>query len=245
VVADDEPVVEQIDFYRTSAAAFDEWLGTLIDPGNHEPVATTYRDARSRADALFASFAPLGDVLEIAAGSGRLAELYLRHASTLELLDASAESIRIAAERLRSTSAQVDFCVADIFEWAGSQTFDTIVFSAWLHHVPDSRFAAFWSKVQALLRPGGQVIFDFPDAALAPPGVRDMPPEPSDTYAIYVPRDGFSVRDHLGRRWRVIHNRWHRDVLDAELGDLGWQTEWLGPGLFADVVWARAARSRR
>ena len=41
---------------------------------------------------------------------------------------------------------------ADIFDWKHDDTFDTIVFSAWLHHVPDSRFfAAFWTKVQTLL----------------------------------------------------------------------------------------------
>ncbi len=240
--ADDDLIVEQIEFYRSSASSFDAWLDSLIDPRNHEPVAANYREARNRADELFASVAPLGEVLEIAAGTGRLAQLYLPHASTLVLLDASSVSLGIAAKRLRRASDHITFRAADFFEWPEMQTFDTIVFSAWLHHVPDSRFVAFWSKIETLLRPGGHVIFDFPDAALSPPGAREVPTEPSDTYAIYVPRNGVSLRDHQGRRWRVIHKAWRRDELEAQLRTLGWMTEWLGPGLFADIVWARASR---
>jgi SAM-dependent methyltransferase len=238
---DDELIEEQIDFYRTDAAAFDDWLVTLVDGHNHEPVAQNYRAGRERVTELLAQRAPLGDVLEIAAGTGRLAELYVPLSDSVLLLDASPESLAIAGRRLDS-EPRITFVEADIFDWKHDDTFDTIVFSAWLHHVPDSRFAAFWTKVQTLLARGGRVIFDFPDAEVSPPGKVDIPAEPTEDYGFYAPQGGISVRDHFGRRWRVIHNLWHRDELTSRLDDLGWNIEFVGPGLFENIVWAEATR---
>src|SRR3712207_9203402 len=64
------------------------------------------------------------------------------------------------------------------------RTFDTVIFSAWLHHVPDARFDRFWQKVRALLSERGEVIFDFPDARVAAPGRRDVPDEPTEGYTL-------------------------------------------------------------
>ncbi len=239
--ADDELVDEQIDFYRADATAFDDWLVTLLDARNGEPVARNYRAGRQRVAQLFAQRAPLGDVLEIAAGTGRLAELYVLHADSALLLDASPESLAIAARRLGSRR-RIGFLEADVFDWQHAGTFDTIVFSAWLHHVPDSRFSTFWTKVETLLARGGRVIFDFPDAEVRPPGTVAIPDEPTSDYGFYVPRDGVSVRDHFGRRWRVVHNLWRRDELSSRLDDLGWTTEFVRPGLFENIVWAEATR---
>ena len=238
---DDGLIEEQIDFYRADAEAFDEWLVTLIDPSNHEPVARSYRAGRRRATQLFAQRAPLGDVLEIAAGTGRLAELYVQHVDSGLLLDASPESLALAARRVGS-EARISLLEADVFDWQQDRTFDTIVFTAWLHHVPHSRFSAFWTKVQTLLAPGGRVIFDFPDAELNPPGKLEIPAEPADGYGFYAPQDGISIRDHFRRRWRVVHNLWHRDELSSRLAELGWHVEFVGPGLFANIVWAEATR---
>jgi SAM-dependent methyltransferase len=238
---DDELIEEQIDFYRADAMAFDDWLVSLVDARNHEPIARNYRAGRERVSQLFAQRAPLGDVLEIAAGTGRLAELYVPHSDSALLLDTSPESLAIAARRLDS-EPRITFLEADIFDWKHNDTFDTIVFSAWLHHVPQSRFSAFWTTIQTLLARGGRVVFDFPDAEVSPPGTVEIPAEPTDDYGFYVPRDGVSVRDHFGRRWRVIHNLWHRDELSSRLGDLGWNIDFVGPGLFENIVWAEATR---
>lgn len=60
---------------------------------------------------------------------------------------------------------------ADIFDWnAGARIFDTILFSAWLHHVPHDQFDRFWGTVERLLAPGGVVVFDFLDASVPSPG---------------------------------------------------------------------------
>lgn len=234
---DDELLAEQRDFYRADADAFDGFLGRLVDEDNDDPVAVRYRSGRALiADVLRP---PIGRVLEIAAGTGRLAELYVDRAVSTVLLDASPESLALAASRV--PRGRVDLVGDDAFTWdAGGRTFDTIIFSAWLHHVPHSRFDAFWRTVGSLLAVDGQVIFDFPDATIDPPGRHDPPEEPTEEYGFYAPVDGISIRDHFGRRWRVVHNLWHPDQLAARLAGLGWRLDLLGPGMFDNVVWARA-----
>lgn len=238
---DDRLLDEQIDFYRTDAASFDDWLAGLVDPRNHAPIARFHRAGRQRIRQLFAQRAPLGDVLEIAAGTGRLAELYLPHADSAMLLDASPESLAIAARRLDG-DPRVTVLEADVFDWEHGSTFDTIVFSSWLHHVPRSRFSAFWATVQSLLARDGRAIFDFPDAELSPTDEAAIPTEPTEAYGVYPRHDGTSVRDHFGRRWRVIHTPWPRAELASRLADLGWAMELVGPGLFETMVWAEATR---
>ena len=238
-----ELLAEQRDFYRADAEPFDRWLGALIDESNEEVAARTYRAGRARFQHIVRKWAPLGEVLEIAAGTGRLAELYLPHASSSLLLDSSPESLRLAAARLAGTSPAVSFVEADVFEWdAGGQKFDTIIFSAWLHHVPHSHFGTFWRRVDALLAGEGRVIFDFPDVEITPPGRVEIPDEPTKGYGFYAPVDGVSIRDHFGRRWRVVHNLWDTDELGRRLADLGWALTVRRPGLFNNIVWASAHR---
>jgi demethylmenaquinone methyltransferase/2-methoxy-6-polyprenyl-1,4-benzoquinol methylase len=38
----------------------------------------------------------------------------------------------------------VAFEVADVFSWTTDDRFDVIFFSAWLSHMPTSRFEQFW-----------------------------------------------------------------------------------------------------
>ena len=240
--SDDDLLAEQRAFYRWDAEAFDDWLTGLVAEDNDDPSAVAYRLGRDRIAAVFAERAPLGRVLEVAAGTGRLAELYLAHAGSVTLLDASPESLAIAARRLPSPG-RVTFVAGDAFVWpATGKTFDTIVFSAWLHHVPHSRFDEFWDAVASALAPGGDVIFDFPDARVAPPGRTEVESEPTEDYSMYVPVDGVSLRpprsalaggpQPLGRPGARRPPR--RARLDDGLP--------LGPGLFGNVVWASARR---
>ena len=234
-------MAEQIDFYRADAKPFDRWLAQLLDEDNDEPVARVYRAGRERVARTFEKLAPLGRVLEVAAGTGRLANLYAPHAESVLLLDASPESLAIAQLRLPNKTG-LTLVEADIFGWDTPEGFDTIVFSAWLHHVPHSRFVSFWRKMEGLLNARGRVIFDFPDVNVSPPGHVDVPAEPSEEYGFYAPADGVSVRDRFGRRWRVVHNLWDPDELPSRLCELGWTIKILGPGLFGNIVWAQATR---
>jgi hypothetical protein len=54
--------------------------------------------------------------------------------------------------------------------------------------------------------------------------------------------DGTSIRDHAGRRLRVIHNLWDSDDLRSRLATLGWKMSVIGTGLFDNILWASARR---
>jgi SAM-dependent methyltransferase len=241
--SDDDLLGEQCEFYRVEADDFDRWLTSLLDERNDDSTARHYRSARLAFQTELADRSPLGHVLEIAAGTGRLAELYLPFASSAVLLDTSAESLGLAGDRLRHSTPSPTFVEADIFAWdPAGQTFDTIIFSAWLHHVPHPRFDRFWSGVASLLADNGEVLFDYPDVNAGPRGVRDIPATPSEGYTFYEPRDGISIRDHAGRRWRVVHNLWDNDELRSRLAALGWKMTVMGTGLFPNILWASARR---
>lgn len=220
-------------------------MTSLGDPANLTGQAVTYRSGRARVAEVLAERAPLGNVLELACGTGRLFELYAPHADSALLLDASPASIALAQRRVATVAEAppTELVVDDIFSWdPQGHRFDTVVFTAWLHHVPRSRFDGFWALLDSALAPGGTVVFDYPDATLPPPGRVEVPPEPSEGYTMYAPVDGISIRDHFGRRWRVVHLAWRPAELAVRLARLGFRMEDLGPGLWGNVRWAAATR---
>ncbi len=46
-----------------------------------------------------------------------------------------------------------------MFTWTTPQRFDVIFFSAWLSHVPASRFDQFWALLRPMLTDRGRVLF--------------------------------------------------------------------------------------
>jgi len=237
-------LAEQRDFYRADGVQSDRWLSTLVDARNDDADARRYRAGRQRVADHLSTIGSLGQVLEIAAGTGRLAELYLPLADSVVLIDPSPESLALVAQRLLpAATTDLNLIEADIFDWdPGGQIFDTILFSAWLHHVPHDQFDRFWGTVERLLAPGGIVVFDFLDARVPSPGRVDIPEIPADDYTFYAPVNGVSVRDLHGRRWRVVHNLWRPDDLARRLNDSGWGFTILGPGLLSNMLWATAHR---
>ncbi|WP_238015276.1 class I SAM-dependent methyltransferase [Dactylosporangium sp. AC04546] len=139
----DDVVAEQVRYYRRRAGEYD---------------ATAYGDvgaARERIARLVARMRPAGRVLEIACGTGLWTEALAAHAESLLAIDAAPETIAIARERAPGAA----FEVADVFAWTTAEQFDVVFFSAWLSHVPDSRFPAFWAQLRGLLTDGGRVWF--------------------------------------------------------------------------------------
>src|SRR6202043_3445848 len=61
--------------------------------------------------------------------------------------------------RARVRPASVSFEVADVFSWDPGTRFDVIFFSAWLSHVPESRFGQFWRLLADLLADQGRGLF--------------------------------------------------------------------------------------
>jgi demethylmenaquinone methyltransferase/2-methoxy-6-polyprenyl-1,4-benzoquinol methylase len=152
-------ISEQVDYYRARAPEYDQWwlregtydLGPEFNARWAEEVAVV--------EQLVADFAPRGDVLELAAGTGLWSQKLVQHASTLTCVDASPETLAINRSRTASSDTPVAYVEADLFSWWPTRRYDVVFFSFWLSHVPPARFDWFWSMVDAALAPGGRVLF--------------------------------------------------------------------------------------
>lgn len=232
----------QIAFYEADAELYDRWLASLADESNATDVAAAAKKRRHQLAAWFGDNAPLGDVLEIAAGTGRISQLIAPHASALLLLDSSPTSLALAQEKLEGCAAKVTAVCADVFEWEPPRRFDTVVFAAWLHHVPSVMFNEFWQIVAAATAPDGRAIFDFA-LETSTAHVASPPETPSADYAVYHdPIRHLSVRDLDGQRWAVAHETWNTETLAERLASLGWQLSLSGP---ADESFRWAVAERR
>jgi 2-polyprenyl-3-methyl-5-hydroxy-6-metoxy-1,4-benzoquinol methylase len=194
----DEVLASQADYYRRRAGEYD---------------ATAYGDlvaARARIARLVAEMRPAGTVLEIACGTGLWTEALAGLADTVTAVDVAPETLAIARERVGS--GNVRFEVADIFSWRTTARFDVIFFSAWLSHVPMSRFGQFWQLLRGLLAPGGRVLFI--DEHVDERGKES-----------YLPGGDEIVERQLrdGSRYRIVKNFVDPERLERRLRGLGWE----------------------
>jgi 2-polyprenyl-3-methyl-5-hydroxy-6-metoxy-1,4-benzoquinol methylase len=212
----DEVLADQVDYYRRRAGEYD---------------ATAYGDvaaARGRIARLVAEMRPAGSVLEIACGTGLWTEALAGWADTLTAIDAAAETVEIARDRVRSPS--VSFEVADVFTWDPGTRFDVIFFSAWLSHVPASRFGQFWELLGGLLATNGRVLFI------------DEHVDERGKEAYVADRDEVVERRlDDGTTFRVIKNFVDPAELEARLRRLGWECVVRRDG--SDWVYGEARRS--
>lgn len=98
-----------------------------------------------------------GDVLEIAAGTGRNLEHYPDDVR-LTATELSPAMLEIARERARTVGRDVDLRVGDAqaLEFP-DESFDTVVTTLSLCTIPDHRAAV--AEVKRVLRPGGRFVF--------------------------------------------------------------------------------------
>jgi SAM-dependent methyltransferase len=156
-MVDDALLTEQLDYYRARAGEYDRWWNRegRFDRGA-EANARWFAET-AELEGVVERFAPRGDVLELACGTGLWTRHLVDYADRLTAVDASAEVLAI--NRARVGSDRVRYIQADLFDWTPPDTYDACVFSFWLSHVPPQRFAAFWEMVARALRPGGRVLF--------------------------------------------------------------------------------------
>ncbi len=138
------PWAEQLAYYRAVASEYEDH--TIDVPGQDELLSA------------IDSFRPTGDVLELACGSGIWTERLLRSAKTVTAVDGAPEMLARARTRVGS-SASVRFIEADLFSWKADRRYDAVFFGFWISHLPDDKFASFWSLVAEALKPGGRVFF--------------------------------------------------------------------------------------
>ena len=194
----DDLLASQAGYYRRRAGEYD---------------ATAYGDleaARVRIARLVGEMRPTGTVLEIACGTGLWTESLAGVAETVTAIDVAPEAVAIARNRVRSSN--VTFEVADVFSWTTAKQFDVIFFSAWLSHVPMSRFERFWTMLGQLLVEGGRVLFV---------------DEHVDERAKETYLTGEIVERQLqdGSRYRIVKNFIDPEPLERRLRAIGWESQ--------------------
>lgn len=211
----DRIVAEQIEYYRARAGEYDEWFERTgrYDFGAEERAA--FKAEELQAERALAAFAPRGDVLEIACGTGWWTRRLVRLAERLTCLDAAPETIALNRKRLSAAALPLpDFIAADVFAWRPPRAFDAVVFCFWLSHVPRAKFDAFWAMIDAALKPGGRVFFlDSPV-----PRHRRSPPATNDP-DIELRR----LKD--GSEHRAVKLYYEPEALREKLAALGWAAE--------------------
>ena len=150
-------IQDQIAYYRARASEYDQWFfrQSCFDHGA-KCNKKWFADVTAVANALDA-FAPKGDVLELACGTGLWTERLLPHATALTALDAVAEVLALNQERVKDN--QVRYIQHDIFSWRPDRQYDVVYFSFWLSRVPPESFASFWDLIRRCLAPEGRAFF--------------------------------------------------------------------------------------
>ncbi len=197
---------EQKRYYAERAPEYDDWW---YRRGRYElepdALARWQADAEE-ADAALEAFAPVGSVLELAAGTGIWTRKLVRLADRVVAVDANAETLAL-------NTAEADLVCADVFVWEPCERFDLVFFSFWVSHVPEKRFAEFWSLVRAALRPGGRVF-------LVDSGAGDTAHTGTDQ------ADGEETRALAdGRTFRIVKRRWEPDELAERVRPLGFELD--------------------
>lgn len=108
------------------------------------------------------SDAPLGQVLDIGTGTGRMAELFADRAERITALDRNLEMLRVARAKLQHLpTAQVDLVQGDFADLPFTAgTFDTVLLHQVLHFAPDPALPL--TEAARVLGAGGRIaIVDF------------------------------------------------------------------------------------
>lgn len=208
----DELIAQQISYYQARAGEYDEWFlrqGRYDrGPEINRQWFTEVEEVRRALDA----FAPGGDVLELAGGTGLWTEQLLRQAGRVTVVDSSPEMLALNRERLQSD--RVRYIQADLFSWLPDAQYDVVFFGFWLSHVPADRFAAFWKLVRRSLHSDGRVFFVDSRYDQSSTAV-DHELEGPESAAV-------TRRLNDGREYRIVKRYYVPADLEHQLTGLGW-----------------------
>lgn len=205
---------EQIAYYRARAGEYDEWF---LRTGRYDRGDAHRRQWGEELDVIrchLSSQAPLGTVLEIAAGTGLWTHHLAALAERLTAIDSSNETLCL--NRQKQGSSTVQFQKADIFQWDPPERFDSIFFGFWLSHVPETHFQPFWEIVRRALKPQGRVFF-----------VDSLKTQRS-TALDHQPLDDSGIverRLNHGETFHIVKRFFDPEALMARLENLGWSGE--------------------
>jgi demethylmenaquinone methyltransferase/2-methoxy-6-polyprenyl-1,4-benzoquinol methylase len=221
----DSLLQEQIDYYRARAPEYDDWW---LRTGRYEPddeFGTHWEAGKRALDVAWRAFAPAGDIVEFAAGTGNLTRQLLSSGDVdhVTALDASGEALAIARTKIDDLS-RVSFVQADVFDWRPPRRFDVVAFGFWLSHVPPGRFETFWRLVADSLRPDGRVFF-VDNAVPVEQAASTAGRQASTPWSRTWLDRGVSVRTLAdGRQFHIVKRAWAPEELEDELATLGWSS---------------------
>jgi len=197
---------EQKRYYAERAPEYDDWW---YRRGRYElepDALARWQEDVAEAEAALEAFGPRGRVLELAAGTGIWTRKLVRSADRVVAVDANAETLAL-------NTSEAELVRADVFEWRPTERFDLVFFSFWLSHVPEERFAEFWSLVRGALGPAGRVF-------LVDSGAGDTAHTGTDQ------AEGEETRSLAdGRTFRIVKRRWRPDELADRIRPLGFELE--------------------
>jgi SAM-dependent methyltransferase len=107
----------------------------------------------------------LGRVLSIGCGDGEFERMLAAHSEHVTALDLSPEAIEIASQLAnRERVSNIAFRCLSIAALEWSESFDTIVCVAFLHHVPEAELSSLLQRIHEHLVPGGLFYAQDPNA---------------------------------------------------------------------------------
>ncbi len=209
-----ELLSEQRRYYGARAAEYDAWWERRGRYDRGADANSRWFAERAALEAALERFAPNGDVLELACGTGLWTRALAPRARRLTAVDAAPEMI--AQARKRVGDSHVEYLQADLFEWRPeARTYDVCFFAFWLSHVPETRFAAFWELVASALRPGARVFFI--DSA------RSERSTAADHRLPAVEEETMLRRLDDGREFQIVKRFFEPHELESRLARLGWR----------------------
>lgn len=216
-MTEDDLLQEQRAFYRARAPEYDEWWQRRGRYDKGEEISAEWDRQVAEVTGELASFNAVGNVLELAGGTGWWTQQLARTASRLTVVDASPEALEL--NRRRVARSDVEYVVADLFSWQPERAYDVAFFSFWLSHVPRTRFSGFWELVGSCLAPGGRVFFIDNRNDPTPAG------ETNDPYVIQYGSDLHLRRLSDGSEYLVVKVMYEPGELEDLLQVEGWTAE--------------------
>jgi demethylmenaquinone methyltransferase/2-methoxy-6-polyprenyl-1,4-benzoquinol methylase len=214
-VDDEELLAEQQAYYRARAPEYDTWWQRTGRYDRGHEMAVEWQEQVQTVEGALSRFDARGHVLELAGGTGWWTERLARTATTLTVVDASAETLALNRERVRRPD--VGYVVADLFAWEPEHRYDVVFFSFWLSHVPRARFSEFWALVRRCLVDGGRVFMI--------DNRHDPQRTEGDPYVVQYTPDLHRRELDDGREFHVVKVMYEPEELHALVEREGWRAE--------------------
>ena len=150
----DEPLQEQIAYYRARASEYDQ---VLLRQGRYDcgpELNRRWHEQLAEVRHALLDCGPVDSALELACGTGIWTQWLLEIAARVHAIDAAPEMLAISREKL--PAGRITWEQADLFAWQPQQEYDLVFCGFWLSHVPPDRLASFLATVARALCPGGR-----------------------------------------------------------------------------------------